>query len=132
MHKPLWEWVDCAELGYAATSARVMVNPPDKMVNAYWDAMGRMADANADEADRQAAEADFEGVVVQLVPELFLEGDSFLLRTRDDLREIDPQIVSLALYELWEMRRQRLDKAKSSFRERTSGLPVSADGGAAG
>lgn len=91
-----------------------------------------MAAADATDDDRKKAEADFESVVVQLVPELLLEGESFLLTQRDDLREIDPQIVSLALYELWEMRRQRLDKAKASFRERTSGLPVSADGGTAG
>lgn len=138
---PIYEMIDCAPLGHTGISVQVRINPTNAQAETYWEALGAdlraagAASEAATDADKEAtaaalatAEAAYEEAIVPLIAAVYVDGECHPISTRADLAifEDDSQVLAYALWALWERRKERLAKAKDSFRGAANGLPVSA------
>ncbi len=137
---PIHEMIDCAPLGHTGLSVQVRINPTNAQAEAYWETLRASIDASgaageADDAGKEAAlatlaeaEAAYEDAIVPLIAAIYVGAECHPILTRADLAvfEDDSQVLAYALWALWERRKERLAKAKDSFRGTANGLPVQA------
>jgi len=116
--------VDCAPLGYENTTATVWVNLTAEVRDRHFRSFREMLDTSSTDAQRDQAEKDYEDTVAEFIKEVRSGDEIITIDGRDDLYKLrgehDGQFIAYIVDCTFILYRDRLEKAKATFRDSLS------------